>query len=35
MVSVSEELVEVSADIEEPTGPFEEFENHFMGTFSS
>jgi hypothetical protein len=34
-VSRSGESAENTNDIEEPTGPFEEFENHFMGTFSS
>lgn len=35
VASVSEEPVEVSAGIEELIGPFEEFENQIMGTFSS
>lgn len=33
--SGNKESMEVSADIEEPIGPFEEFESQFMGTFSS
>ena len=33
--SVNEESVEVSTDVGELNGPFEEFENQFMGTFSS
>lgn len=33
--SGNEESMEVSADIEELIGPFEEFENQYMGTFSS
>ena len=34
-MSVSEELVDISDDNEELNGPFEEFENQFMGTLSS
>jgi hypothetical protein len=34
-VSLSSDLAEVRDDIQELNGPFEEFENHFMGTFSS
>lgn len=34
-VSVNEESVKVSTHVGELIGPFEEFENQFMGTFSS